>query len=66
MALINALHPPKAPPVRIAIKTIICRAAAAFDPHAQTQRGDETLKAEAFIFTRTCTEVAAAVNIVTF
>lgn len=33
MALINGLHPPKAPPVRIAIKMIIRRAAAAFKSH---------------------------------
>lgn len=43
MALINDIQPPKAPPVRITIKMIICWAAAAFD-YTHRQRKNRKVK----------------------
>lgn len=44
MALINDLHPPKVPPVRIAMAMIICRAAAAFERlHGKTRQGKDAI-----------------------
>lgn len=62
MALINALHPPKAPPVRMAIKMIICRAAANFHSNALAEKEMH----RGLISPRTCTKATTVVNIVTF